>query len=159
QGIVQGTYKTFAELANQNYGGSLKGTVILTAGPGGIGGAQPLAVTMNGRSAIFVEVDGRPIQKPLDKKYLASTTDLFEEPLEMAEAARDNGEALSIGLLGNAAEIHHEILKSGFKIDIVTDQTSAHDPLNGYVPEGYSLEKAAQLRESDAKEYVKLSSA
>src|SRR5699024_11389732 len=79
--------------------------------------------------------------------------------LEMAEAARDKGEALSIGLLGNAAEIHHEILKSGFKIDIVTDQTSAHDPLNGYVPEGYSLGEAAQLRDSDAKEYVKLSSA
>src|SRR5699024_2428479 len=111
QGIVQGTYETFAELANQNYGGSLKGTVTLTAGLGGMGGAQPLAVTMNGGIAICVEVDGTRIQKRLDTKYLDTKTDSLEEALEMAEAARDKGEALSIGLLGNAAEIHHEILK------------------------------------------------
>src|SRR5699024_3008831 len=139
---------------NQNYGGSLKGTVTMTAGLGGMGGAQPLAVSINGGIAICVEVDGTLIQKRLDTKYMDTKTDSLEEVLEMAEAARDKGEALSIGLLGNASEIHHEILKSGFKIDIVTDQTSAHDPLNGYVPEGYSLGEAAQLRDSDAKEYV-----
>ncbi len=159
QGIVQGTYETFAELANQNYDGSLKGTITLTAGLGGMGGAQPLAVTMNEGVAICVDVDDSRIQKRLDTKYLDTKTDSLDEALKLAEEARDKGEPLSIGLLGNAAEIHHEILKRGFKIDVVTDQTSAHDPLNGYVPEGYSLEAAAKLRESDPVEYVKLSSA
>ncbi|OZT76261.1 urocanate hydratase [Salinicoccus roseus] len=158
QGIVQGTYETFAELANQNYDGTLRGTITLTAGLGGMGGAQPLAVTMNEGVAICVEVDPTRIQKRIDTRYLDTKTDSLDEALRMAEEARDNGEALSIGLLGNAAEIHHEILRRKFKIDVVTDQTSAHDPLNGYVPEGYSLEEAAALRESDPVEYVKLSS-
>lgn len=158
QGIVQGTYETFAELANQNYEGSLKGTITLTAGLGGMGGAQPLAVTMNEGVAICVEVDPTRIQKRIDTRYLDMQTDSLDEALEMAEAAKNKGEALSIGLLGNAAEVHHEILERGFKIDIVTDQTSAHDPLNGYVPVGYSLEAADSLREADPKEYVRLSS-
>lgn len=158
QGIVQGTYETFAELANQNYDGNLKGTITLTAGLGGMGGAQPLAVTMNEGVAICVEVDETRIDKRIETRYLDTKTDSLDEALKMAEEARDKGEALSIGLLGNAAEVHHEILRRKFKIDVVTDQTSAHDPLNGYVPEGYSLEEAAALRESDPVEYVKLSS-
>ncbi|MCG1010584.1 urocanate hydratase [Salinicoccus sp. ID82-1] len=158
QGIVQGTYETFAELANQNYDGSLKGTITLTAGLGGMGGAQPLAVTMNEGVAICVEVDPSRIQKRIETRYLDTQTDSLDEALEMAETAKNKGEPLSIGLLGNAAEVHHEILERGFKIDIVTDQTSAHDPLNGYVPAGYSLREADDLREKDPKEYVRLAS-
>ena len=157
QGIVQGTYETFAELANQNYNGSLKGTVTLTAGLGGMGGAQPLAVTMNEGVAICVEVDESRIDKRLETKYLDVKAYSLDEAKQMAEEARDAGKGLSIGLLGNAAEVLPEILASDLKIDIVTDQTSAHDPLNGYVPEGYSLEEAAKMRSEDPKGYVKLS--
>lgn len=159
QGIVQGTYETFAELANQNYDGTLRGTITLTAGLGGMGGAQPLAVTMNEGVALCVEVDESRIDKRIDTRYLDVKTDSLDEALKLAEEARDEGRPLSIGLIGNAAEIHHEILKRDFKIDVVTDQTSAHDPLNGYIPEGYSLEKAKALRDADPVEYVKLSSA
>ncbi|WP_462422085.1 urocanate hydratase [Salinicoccus sp. Marseille-QA3877] len=158
QGIVQGTYETFAELANQNYDGSLKGTVTLTAGLGGMGGAQPLAVTMNEGVAICVEVDESRIDKRLETKYLDVKAYTLDEALKLAGDAQDSGKPLSIGLLGNAAEILPEILDSDFKIDVVTDQTSAHDPLNGYVPEGYTLEEAAELRAADAVQYVKLSS-
>ncbi len=159
QGIVQGTYETFAECANQHFGGSLEGTITLTAGLGGMGGAQPLAVTMNGGVAICVDVDPSRIEKRIETRYCDVMTDSLDEALEKAEEAKKAGKPLSIGLVGNAAEIHHEILNRGFKIDIVTDQTSAHDPLNGYVPEGYSLEEADKLRESDPKKYVELSSA
>lgn len=158
QGIVQGTYETFAELANQNYNGSLKGTISLTAGLGGMGGAQPLAVTMNEGVVIVVEVDETRIDKRLETRYLDTKTHSLDEAIQLAEDARDKGEALSIGLLGNAAEILPEILKRDVKIDVVTDQTSAHDPLNGYLPEGFTLEDGAALRESDPKEYVKLAS-
>lgn len=158
QGIVQGTYETFAALADQNYGGSLKGTITLTAGLGGMGGAQPLAVTMNEGVAICIEVDPSRIEKRLATKYLDIQDDSLEVALETAEKAKNSGRPLSIGLLGNAAEVHHEILRRGFNIDVVTDQTSAHDPLNGYIPEGYSLEEAANLRAADPKEYVRLSS-
>lgn len=159
QGIVQGTYETFAELAEQNYGGSLKGTITLTAGLGGMGGAQPLAVTMNGGVALCVEIDETRIDKRLETSYCDIKCTDLDEALEKAQEAKDKGEALSIGLLGNAAEVHHEILRRGFKIDIVTDQTSAHDPLNGYIPEGYGLEPAAKLRKEDPDAYVKLSTA
>ncbi|MEB6338981.1 urocanate hydratase [Mammaliicoccus sciuri] len=159
QGIVQGTYETFAECANQHFGGSLEGTITLTAGLGGMGGAQPLAVTMNGGVAICVDVDPSRIEKRIETRYCDVMTDSLDVALEKAEEAKKAGKPLSIGLVGNAAEIHHEILNRGFKIDIVTDQTSAHDPLNGYVPEGYSLEEADKLRESDPKKYVELSSA
>ena len=159
QGIVQGTYETFAELAEQNYGGSLKGTITLTAGLGGMGGAQPLAVTMNGGVALCVEIDETRIDKRLETRYCDIKCTDLDEALEKAQEAKDKGEALSIGLLGNAAEVHHEILRRGFKIDIVTDQTSAHDPLNGYIPEGYGLEPAAKLRKEDPDAYVKLSTA
>ncbi|GGI02051.1 urocanate hydratase [Mammaliicoccus vitulinus] len=159
QGIVQGTYETFAELANQHFDGSLKGTITLTAGLGGMGGAQPLAVTMNDGVVIGVDVDPSRIEKRIETKYCDIMTDSLDEALEKAEEAKKAGKPLAIGLVGNAAEVHHEILNRGFEIDIITDQTSAHDPLNGYVPEGYSLEEADKLRESDPKKYVKLSSA
>ena len=159
QGIVQGTYETFAELANQNYDGTLRGTITLTAGLGGMGGAQPLSVTMNEGVALCVDVDETRIDKRIETRYLDVKTDSLDEALKLAEEARDAGKPLSIGLIGNAAEVHHEILNRGFEIDVVTDQTSAHDPLNGYVPEGYSLEEAKKLREENPKEYVKLSSA
>lgn len=159
QGIVQGTYETFAELANQNYDGTLRGTITLTAGLGGMGGAQPLSVTMNEGVALCVDVDETRIDKRIETRYLDTKTDSLDEALKMAAEARDAGKPLSIGLIGNAAEVHHEILNRGFKIDVVTDQTSAHDPLNGYVPEGYSLEEAKKLREENPEEYVKLSSA
>lgn len=159
QGIVQGTYETFAELANQNFGGSLKGTISLTAGLGGMGGAQPLAVTMNEGVVICVEVDETRIDKRLETRYLDTKTDSLDEAIKMAEEARDKGEALSIGLLGNAAEILPEILNRDVKIDVVTDQTSAHDPLNGYLPEGFTLAEAEAMRQSDPKEFVKLASA
>ncbi len=159
QGIVQGTYETFAELANQNYDGTLRGTITLTAGLGGMGGAQPLSVTMNEGVALCVDVDETRIDKRIDTRYLDVKTDSLDEALKLAEEARDAGKPLSIGLIGNAAEVHHEILNRGFEIDVVTDQTSAHDPLNGYVPEGYSLEEANKLREENPEEYVKLSSA
>lgn len=159
QGIVQGTYETFAELANQNYDGTLRGTITLTAGLGGMGGAQPLSVTMNEGVALCVDVDETRIDKRIETRYLDVKTDSLDEALKLAAEARDAGKPLSIGIIGNAAEVHHEILNRGFEIDVVTDQTSAHDPLNGYVPEGYSLEEAKKLREENPEEYVKLSSA
>ncbi|MGM0853904.1 MAG: urocanate hydratase [Bacillota bacterium] len=157
QGILQGTYETFAALAKKHFNNSLKGTITLTAGLGGMGGAQPLAVTMNGGVVIAVDVDAERIQKRLDTKYCDVKTDSIDEALMMAYEARDQGKPLSIALLGNAAEVHHELLQRNVQIDIVTDQTSAHDPLNGYVPEGYSLAEAAELRKQDPKVYTALS--
>ncbi|WP_195915246.1 urocanate hydratase [Staphylococcus capitis] len=159
QGIVQGTYETFAELANQEYKSDLTGTITLTAGLGGMGGAQPLAVTMNNGVAICVDVDETRVDKRVETKYCdVKSTDL-DEALKMAQEAKNKGEALSIGLVGNAVDIHKAILDKGFKIDIITDQTSAHDPLNGYVPQGYSVEEAKKLRQEDPKKYVELSEA
>jgi urocanate hydratase len=157
QGILQGTYETFAAVAKKHFGGTLKGTLTLTAGLGGMGGAQPLAVTMNEGVVIAVEVDPSRIQKRLDTKYCDRMTDSLDEALLWAYEAKEKGEPLSIGLVGNAAEVHHELLKRGVKIDIVTDQTSAHDPLNGYIPAGMSLEEAAELRKSNPDEYVRRS--
>ncbi|GEN54708.1 urocanate hydratase [Halobacillus faecis] len=158
QGILQGTYETFASLAEKHFGGSLKGTITLTAGLGGMGGAQPLAVTMNGGVVIAVEVDSERISKRLQSGYCDVSTASMEEAVLWAKEAKANGEALSIALLGNAAEMHERLLQNGLEIDIVTDQTSAHDPLNGYVPVGYSLEEAAVLRKKNPDEYVRLSS-
>jgi urocanate hydratase len=157
QGIVQGTYETFAECGRQHFNGSLKGTITLTAGLGGMGGAQPLAVTLNGGVAICIDVDRSRIQRRLDTKYLDTMTDNLQEAIIMALEAKKEGKALSIGLLGNAPEVLNEMLEKGFVPDILTDQTSAHDPLNGYVPVGYSLEEATKLRESDADTYVQKS--
>ncbi len=157
QGILQGTYETFAAVAKKHFGGTLKGTLTLTAGLGGMGGAQPLAVTMNEGVVIAVEVDPSRIQKRLDTKYCDRMTESLDEALMWAYEAKEKGEPLSIGLVGNAAEVHHELLKRGVKIDIVTDQTSAHDPLNGYVPAGLSLDEAAELRKNNPEEYVRRS--
>ncbi len=157
QGIVQGTYETFAEAARQYFGGSLKGTITLTAGLGGMGGAQPLAVTMNEGVCIAVEADVSRIQRRIDTGYLDEMSDSLEDALARAEAYKKAGIAKSIGLLGNAAEIHPELARSGWVPDLVTDQTSAHDALNGYIPAHYSLEAAAELRTNNPAEYEKLS--
>ncbi|UMT75374.1 urocanate hydratase [Staphylococcus roterodami] len=159
QGIVQGTYETFAELGNQHFNGDLAGTVTLTAGLGGMGGAQPLAITMNRGVAICVDVDETRVDKRIDTKYCDVKTADLDEALKLAQEAKECGEGLSIGLVGNAVDIHQAILDKGFKIDIITDQTSAHDPLNGYVPQGYSVAEAKELREKDPKKYVELSQA
>ncbi len=153
QGILQGTYETLAEAATQRFGGSLEGTITLTGGLGGMGGAQPLAVTMNGGVALCVEVDPARIERRIKTRYLDRETDDLDEALRWAEEARTAREPLSIGLLGNCAETHPRLLGRGFAPDLVTDQTSAHDPLNGYVPSGLSVEDAAELRASDPEEY------
>ena len=155
QGILQGTYETFAEAARQHFGGSLKGRLALTAGLGGMGGAQPLAVTMNEGVAIIVEVDEARIQRRLDHRYLDRMTRSLDEALAWAREAMARGEPLSIGLLGNAATIYPEFVRRGVMPDVVTDQTSAHDPLNGYVPEGLSVQEAAELRKANPNEYIR----
>ena len=149
QGILQGTYETFGEAARQHFGGSLKGTLTLTAGLGGMGGAQPLAVTMNGGVVIAIDVDKRSIDRRIEKRYCDMYTESLEEALTVANEYKEKKEPISIGLLGNAAEILPELVKRNITPDLVTDQTSAHDPLNGYIPVGYTLEEAAKLREED----------
>ena len=153
QGILQGTYETLAEAATQRFAGTLAGTVTLTGGLGGMGGAQPLAVTMNGGVALCVEVDPSRIGRRIKTRYLDRETDDLDEAVGWAEEARAAGEAVSIGLLGNCAETHPELLRRGFRPDVVTDQTSAHDPLGGYVPAGLSLAAVATLRTEDPHEY------
>ncbi|WP_282171335.1 urocanate hydratase [Cytobacillus firmus] len=159
QGIVQGTYETFAELGRQHFSGSLKQTITLTAGLGGMGGAQPLAVTMNDGVCIAIDVDEHRIDRRLETKYLDTKVYSIEEAIKLATEAKQEGRSLSIGLLGNAAEILPKMLEMNFTPDVLTDQTSAHDPLNGYVPIGYSLEEAAVLRKEDTAEYVQKSKA
>ena len=154
QGILQGTYETLAECATQRFGGSLRGTITLTGGLGGMGGAQPLAVTMNDGVALCVEVDPARIERRLVTKYLDRSTASLEEAVAWAEASRSAGEPLSIGLVGNCAEVLPELLARGFRPDVVTDQTSAHDPLGGYVPAGLTLDEAARLRRDDPGAYV-----
>jgi urocanate hydratase len=157
QGIVQGTYETFAAIAEQRFGGSLAGRVVLSAGLGGMGGAQPLAVTMNGGVALCVEVDERRIERRLQTRYLDVRADDLDDALARAERARSERVPLSIGLCGNAAVVLPELVRRGFRPDVVTDQTSAHDPLVGYVPAGLSLEDAAALRAADPTRYVEAS--
>ena len=153
QGILQGTYETLAECAHQRFGGSLRGTVTLTGGLGGMGGAQPLAVTMNDGVALCIEIDPARIERRIKTRYLDRETDSVEEALRWAEDARAGGEPLSIGLLGNCAEVEPALLDRGFRPDVVTDQTSAHDPLGGYVPAGVSTAEATRLRVDDPSEY------
>jgi urocanate hydratase len=153
QGILQGTYETFAEAAHQRFGGSLRGTVTLTGGLGGMGGAQPLAVTMNGGVALCVEVDPARIERRIKTGYLDREAADLDEALRWVEESRTAGEAVSIGVLGNCAEVLPSLLRRGFRPELVTDQTSAHDPLGGYVPAGLSLQEAAELRTSDAAGY------
>lgn len=159
QGIVQGTYETFAELGRQHFGSSLKHTITVTAGLGGMGGAQPLAVTLNGGVCIGIEVDEARIDRRIATRYTDIKTDSLVEAIRIANEAKLAGKALSIGLIGNAADILPEMLAQGFIPDVLTDQTSAHDPLNGYIPSKMSLEDAAILRANNPEEYIKLSKA
>ncbi len=155
QGILQGTYQTFVAIAEQRFGGSLAGTLTLTGGLGGMGGAQPLAITMNGGVALCVEVDPHRIQRRLETGYLDESYEDIVQAVERALEVKGKREAVSIGLLGNAADVFPELLEMGLDVDIVTDQTSAHDPLYGYIPSGYSVEEAATLREDDPNTYIK----
>ncbi len=157
QGILQGTYETFAACAEKNFGGSLSGRFVLTSGLGGMGGAQPLAATMNGAVFLGVEVDKARIQKRIDTGYCDKITDDLDEALSVVLEAKKYKHAVSIGLVGNAGEVLPEILKRNIIPDIVTDQTSAHDMLNGYVPMGISLENAVELRRSNPEKYIELS--
>lgn len=157
QGILQGTYETFAEVSRRRFNGDLAGTLSLTAGLGGMGGAQPLAVTMNNGVVIVVEVDENRIQRRLDTGYLDVMSRNFDEALKMAMDARAKKQPLSIGLLANAADIFPEFVRRNIVPDIVTDQTSAHDELNGYVPAGIPYHEALELRKKDPKKYIALS--
>lgn len=157
QGILQGTYETFAEAGRQHYNADLAGRLVLTAGLGGMGGAQPLAVTLNGGVVIAVEVDPHRIHRRLETRYVMTQATSLDEALALARGALERKEPLSIALLGNAAEIYPELVRRGIVPDLVTDQTSAHDPLLGYVPAGLDLDAAAALRASDPKEYVRQS--
>jgi urocanate hydratase len=157
QGILQGTYETFAECARKYFGGSLKGKFVLTAGLGGMGGAQPLAATFNGAAFLGIEVDRSRAQKRIDTGYLDYLTDDLNDALTKVLEAKSNGIALSVGLVGNAGEVLPDILKQKIIPDVLTDQTSAHDVLNGYVPMGMSFEEALSLRKTDPDTYIKLS--
>ncbi len=154
QGILQGTYETLAAVAKEHFSGSLQGRLVLTAGLGEMGGAQPLAVTMNGGIALAVEVNKKAIDRRLHHKYVEAWTDSLDEALDMINQARRDKLPRSIALLGNAAEVHPELLRRGIVPDVVTDQTSAHDPLNGYYPAGLSVEEANSLRQSDSSQYM-----
>jgi urocanate hydratase len=155
QGILQGTYETLASVARTHFGGSLKGKLVLSAGLGGMGGAQPLAVTMNEGVAVIVEVDKDRIKRRLDTQYVDTMVTDLDEALKLAEKAREKGEARSIALLGNAADILPEFVKRGITPDVLTDQTSAHDELNGYVPHGIPYEEALIMRTENPEEYMK----
>ena len=159
QGIVQGTYQCFAEIARRRHGGSLAGTITLTAGLGGMGGAQPLAVTMNGGVALCVEVDPEHIRRRLQTRYLDAVADDLDDAVARCRAAKAERRALSVGLCANAAEVLPALLAAGFEPDVVTDQTSAHDPLNGYVPDRLTVAEADALRGADPDEYVRRSRA
>jgi urocanate hydratase len=155
QGILQGTYETLASVARKHFGGTLKGKLVLTAGLGGMGGAQPLAVTMNEGVAIVVEVDRGRIQRRLETTYVDTMVEALDEALKLALDAKEKEKPLSIALLGNAADIIPEFVKRGITPDVLTDQTSAHDELNGYVPHGLAYEDALRLRKENPEDYIK----
>lgn len=157
QGIIQGTYETFAQCARKHFGGTLRGKWVLTAGMGGMSGAQPLAVTMNGGVILDIEVDARKIERKIEQGFCDRMAYSLEEAITMVENTIRHQEPLSIGLPGNASDIHPELVRRGFIPDILTDQTSAHDELNGYVPGRMSLEKANELRQKNPNEYIKRS--
>ncbi len=159
QGIVQGTYETFAECAKQNFDGTLAGKFLLTAGLGGMGGAQPLAATMNGATCLGIDVNRSRIQKRIDTGYVDVLTEDLDEALELVLKAKEEKKALSVGLVGNAGEILPRILAKNILPDVVTDQTSAHDVLQGYVPMGISFDEALQLRKANPDKYIKQSRA
>jgi urocanate hydratase len=155
QGILQGTYETFAALARKRFGGTLRGRLVVTAGLGGMGGAQPLAVTMNEGCALCVEVDLQRIERRIETAYLDDRAGSLDDALTRLDAARREGRALSIGLLGNATEVLPELVRRGVELDAVTDQTAAHDPLHGYIPAGLTVEQADALRASDPDDYLR----
>jgi len=155
QGILQGTYETFGSVAARHFGGSLEGRIVLTGGLGGMGGAQPLAATMNDGVLLAVEVDPDRIRRRLETRYLDVMTESLDDAWRRVTEAKASGKAVSVGLLGNCAEVLPEIAKRGWVPDVLTDQTSAHDPLNGYVPAGLTLDEAARLRSEDPSEYVR----
>ncbi len=155
QGILQGTYETFGAVGRQHFGGSLKGRLVVSGGLGGMGGAQPLAATMNEGVFLGVEVDPARIRRRIETRYLDRETSSLDEALRWCDEAKRTGQALSVGLLGNCAEVLPEMVRRGVVPDVLTDQTSAHDPLNGYVPAGLSLDAAAALRRTDPKDYVR----
>jgi urocanate hydratase len=155
QGILQGTYETFACVADKHFGGSLKGKLALTAGMGAMGGAQPLAIKMNDGVGLIVEVDEGVIRKRVEGGWLDTWTDDLDRAIEMALKAKEEGEAISVGLLGNAADVLPELLRRNIIPDVVTDQTPAHDP-SSYVPSGLSVKEATELRERDPEKYVKM---
>jgi urocanate hydratase len=157
QGILQGTYETFAAAARQHFGTDLKGRLVLTGGLGGMGGAQPLAATMNGAAFLGVDVDATRVERRIKSRYLDRMTDDLDEALDLVMSARSEGRPLSVGLVANAAEVFPELLNRGIIPDVVTDQTSAHDPLNGYVPPAMSLKEALALRASDPDSYIERS--
>jgi len=158
QGILQGTYETLATVAKEHFGGSLRGRLVLTAGLGEMGGAQPLAVTMNDGVALVVEIDRHMIERRIKHGYLEMWTDDFDEAVKLVLNAKREGVPKSVGLLGNAAEVHPELLRRNVIPDVLTDQTAAHDPLNGYYPAGLSKEEADELRKNDPKEYIRRAS-
>jgi len=157
QGIIQGTYETLAELARQHFAGSLKGRLTLTAGMGGMSGAQPLSVTMNDGVCLDVEVDPARIERRVKQGFCDKMTTKLDEALKWCDEAKKAGEPLSVGLVGNASDVHPQLVKRGIIPDIVTDQTSAHDELNGYVPGKMTLKQALALRKKDPKDYIKAS--
>ena len=159
QGIVQGTFETFAAMADRHFGGTLEGRLVVSGGMGGMGGAQPLAATMNGAVFLGVDVDRERIERRVRTGYCDRLALDLEEALRICEDAREQKRAVSVGLVGNCAEVLPELVSRGVAIDAVTDQTSAHDPLNGYVPAGLSLEEAEELRRADARGYVERSTA
>ena len=154
QGILQGTYETFAAAARKHFGGSLAGRLVMTGGLGGMGGAQPLAATMNGAAFLGIEVDEARIRRRVDTGYCDRMASSLDEALDVVSEAVRKKRALSVGLAGNCAEVLPEIVRRGFVPDLLTDQTSAHDPLNGYIPAGYTVEAAARVRASNPEEYV-----
>ncbi len=156
QGILQGTYETFGALAAKKFDGTLRGRIVLTSGLGGMGGAQPLAVTMHEGVALCVEVDPARIERRLKTRYLDRATANLDEAVTWAEEARQIGSSMSIGLVGNAAEVYPELLRRGFAPDVVTDQTSAHDPLRGYIPAPLGVDEANDLRARDPQEYLEM---
>jgi urocanate hydratase len=157
QGILEGTYETFSACGKKHFKSDLSGKLVVSGGLGGMGGAQPLAITMNNGVGIIVEVDPERIKKRIKTGYLDTMTESLDEALKIAEEYLAKKEPISIGLLGNCAEVLPEMLKRGVKIDVLTDQTSAHDPLNGYIPKGLSLKEAAELRKKDPDKYLKKS--
>ena len=159
QGIVQGTFETFAAMADKQFGGDLSGKLVVSGGMGGMGGAQPLAATLNGAVFLGIDVDPVRIERRVRTGYCDRLAMTLDEALEICEDAVEQKRAISVGLIGNCAEVLPELVRRGVKVDAITDQTSAHDPLNGYVPSGMTLDEAAELREKDAAAYVKRSTA